>query len=118
MTVWDPGDGARVFPISTGDETRGYRTAAWYGLVGRYWGTFQAFGVYADHGWYLYEDLGSILIHGAPYQIQNGQKVYQDLEALGAYPASRGCIRLDPDDAQWFTDWGPEGVPLAVVPRE
>ncbi|NLE95811.1 MAG: L,D-transpeptidase, partial [Dehalococcoidia bacterium] len=118
MTVWDPTDGPHVFPISTGDETRGYRTPAWYGLVGRYWGTFEAFGVFADHGWYLFEDLGSILIHGAPYQIQNGQKVYQDLEALGAYPASRGCIRLNPEDATWLTDWGPEGVPLAIVPRE
>ena len=117
MTVWDPDQAPRVFPISTGDETRGYRTPPWYGLVGRYWGTFHAFGVYADHGWYLYEDAGSILIHGAPYQLVDGQKLYRDLEALGAYPASRGCIRLKPEDALWLTEWNPQGVPLAVVPR-
>jgi lipoprotein-anchoring transpeptidase ErfK/SrfK len=117
MTIWDPGQPPRELPISTGDEARGYHTPAWYGLVGPYWGTFQAFGVYADEGWYLFEDVGSILIHGAPYRLVDGQKVYQDLDALGNYPASRGCIRLAPEDARWFTAWGPEGVPLVILPR-
>jgi lipoprotein-anchoring transpeptidase ErfK/SrfK len=117
MTVWDPGHGARPMPVSTGDGERGYRTPAWYGLVGDYWGTFQAFGTYADNGWYLYEDAGSILIHGAPYVLQNGKKVYEDLDALGRYPASRGCIRLRPEDADWFTQWRPKGVPLVILPH-
>ncbi len=124
MTVWDPGAGAdmagqrlREMPVSTGDETRGYRTLAWYGLVGDYWGTFSSFGVYADEGWYLFEDAGSILIHGAPYKKINGQKVYEDMAALGAYPASRGCIRLAPEDARWFTEWQPQGVPLVILPK-
>ena len=122
MTIWDPasaatgGQSVRQMPVSTGDETRGYRTPAWYGLVGKYWGTFHAFGVYADEGWYLFEDGGSILIHGAPYKWVDGQRVYQELDALGNYPASRGCIRLSPDDAKWFTAWGPEGVPLVILP--
>ena len=89
MTIWDPGKPLREMPVSTGDETRGYRTPAWYGLIGDYWGTFHAFGTYADDGWYLYEDAGSILIHGAPYELVDGQKVYEDLDALGNYPASR-----------------------------
>lgn len=117
MTIWEPGQPVRELPISTGDPTRGYRTPAWYGLVGSYWGTFQAFGVYADEGWYLFEDVGSILIHGAPYRLVDGVKVYEDLEALGNYPASRGCIRLRPEDARWFTAWGPKGVPLVILPR-
>ena len=117
MMVWDPGQPPREMPVSTGDETRGYRTPAWYGLVGKYWGTFHAFGVYADDGWYLFEDSGSILIHGAPYKLVDGQKVYEDLDALGSYPASRGCIRLTPEDARWFTAWDPEGVPLVILPK-
>lgn len=124
MTIWDPdasapmaGQRLRAMPVSTGDESRGYRTLAWYGLVGNYWGTFSSFGVYADEGWYLFEDAGSILIHGAPYKLVNGQKVYEDMDALGAYPASRGCIRLAPEDAAWFTQWQPRGVPLVILPK-
>ena len=44
-------------------------------------------------------------------------QVYQDLDALGTYPASRGCIRLNPDDASWFTQWNPEGMPLVILPK-
>ncbi len=117
MIVWDPGQAVREIPVSTGDESRGYRTPAWYGLVGRYVGTFSSFGVYADEGWYLFEDAGSILIHGAPYRLENGVKVYEDMAALGNYPASRGCIRLHPEDARWFSEWKPQGVPLVILPR-
>jgi lipoprotein-anchoring transpeptidase ErfK/SrfK len=117
MIVWDPGQPTREIPVSTGDESRGYRTPAWYGLVGKYVGTFQAHGVYADEGWYLFEDAGSILIHSAPYKRVDGVKVYEDMEALGSYPASRGCIRLRPEDALWFTEWNPQGVPLVILPR-
>jgi lipoprotein-anchoring transpeptidase ErfK/SrfK len=118
MTVWEPGRPPREIPVSTGDESRGYRTPAWYGLVGKYVGTFQAHGVYADEGWYLFEDAGSILIHSAPYKLAGGVKLYEDMEALGSYPASRGCIRLRPEDAVWFTEWGPKGVPLVILPRK
>jgi hypothetical protein len=118
MTVWDPPKPARIMPVSTGDESRGYRTLAWYGLVGDPWGTFQASGVYADEGWYLFEDAGHILIHSTPYKLVNGQKVYEDTEALGAYPASKGCIRLTPEDAQWFTGWNPKGVPVVILPKD
>ena len=53
MTIWEPDKAARELPISTGDEEQGYHTPAWYGLVGKYWGTFHAYGTYADEGWYL-----------------------------------------------------------------
>jgi hypothetical protein len=82
MIVWDPGQPTRIMPVSTGDESRGYRTLAWYGLVGDYWGTFHSSGVYADEGWYLFEDVGHILIHGTPYRIVGGQKVYEQVDAL------------------------------------
>jgi hypothetical protein len=118
MTAWDPGHPTRIMPVSTGDETRGYRTLSWYGLVGNYWGTFQASGVYADEGWYLFQDAGDILIHGTPYKLVDGQKVYEDMEALGAYPASKGCIRLAPEDATWFTEWNPKGVPIVILPKD
>ena len=120
MVVWDQTAEAslRELPVSTGDESRGYRTPPWYGLVGKYEGTFQSFGVYADEGWYLFEDHGSILIHSAPYKLIDGQKVYEDMEALGAYPASHGCIRLAPEDAAWFTTWNPQGVPLVILPKD
>ncbi len=119
MTIWEPSRPIRELPISTGDETRGYRTPAWYGLVGKYWGTFHAFGTYADEGWYLYEDpTGTILIHSAPYRLINGEKHYEDLDALGNYPASHGCIRLSPADATWFTAWQPQGTPLVILPKK
>jgi lipoprotein-anchoring transpeptidase ErfK/SrfK len=104
--------------VSTGDEARGYRTPPWYGLIGEYAGTFQSFGVYADEGWYLFEDGGKILIHGAPYKLIDGQKVYEDMDALGVYPASHGCIRLAPEDAVWLTAWDPQGVPLVILPKD
>ena len=118
MIAWDPGQPTRIMPVSTGDESRGYRTLAWYGLVGDYWGTFQASGVYADEGWYLFEDAGHILIHSTPYRLVEGQKVYEQVDALGAYPASKGCIRLTPEDAKWFTDWSPRGTPIVILPKD
>ena len=119
MTIWEPDKAARELPISTGDEDQGYYTLAWYGLVGKYWGTFHAYGTYADEGWYLFDDpTGSILVHSAPYELVDGKKVYVDLDALGNYPASHGCIRLTPDDARWFTAWKPQGVPLVILPKK
>jgi lipoprotein-anchoring transpeptidase ErfK/SrfK len=117
MTIWEPDQPVRELPVSTGDVSQGWRTAAWYGLVGHHVGTFNAFGVYADDAWYLFRDAGDILIHSAPYRLVDGVKEYQALDALGSYPASRGCIRLRPEDARWFTSWQPEGVPLVILPR-
>ena len=91
-------------------------TPAWEGEVGRYIGTFFAFDVYADNAWYLFEHDGGILIHSAPYTIENGVKVYQDLEALGVRPMSHGCIRLPPEEAVWLTEWGPQGAHVIITP--
>ncbi len=116
MLVAEGGVIVADLPISSGDPDQGYRTPAWVGRVGEYWGTFSANGVSADHGWFLFRHEGNILIHGAPYVIENGVKRYKEMYALGTFPASRGCIRLRPEDAEWFTQWGPYGVPIIILP--
>jgi len=116
--IYEDGVETRSLPCSTGLPDPQMNTPAWEGVVGEYWGTFFAYDVYADDAWYLFKSLGSILIHSSPYTIENGVKVYQDLEILGVRPASHGCIRLSPEDAFWFTEWGPEGVPIVITPLE
>jgi len=117
MTVVEQGHVLRVIPVSTGDPDRGWFTPAWSGRIGEFWGTFSANGVTADDAWYLFKAGGSILIHSSPYTLAaDGNKVYQGVDDLGMFPASRGCIRVAPDEAQWFTAWGPYDVPIVVLP--
>lgn len=117
MTIVEEGHVLRTLPISTGDPDRGWYTPAWSGKIGEYWGTFTANGATADEAWYLFQANGSILIHSAPYTLApDGSKLYQGLDELGIFPASRGCIRLAPEDARWFSDWGPYQVPIVVLP--
>jgi lipoprotein-anchoring transpeptidase ErfK/SrfK len=117
MLVVEAGRTVRAIAISSGDPDRGWYTPAWTGKVGPYWGTFTANGVTADDAWYLFQAGGSILIHSVPYTVGfDGSKVYQGLENLGVFPASRGCIRVAPEDASWLTQWGPYDVPIVVLP--
>lgn len=117
MTVVEAGRVLRTLPISTGDPDRGWYTPAWSGRIGEYWGTFTANGVSADEAWYLFPAGGSILIHSSPYTLAaDGRKIYQGLDELGVFPGSRGCIRIAPDDAAWFTAWGPYDTPIVVLP--
>ncbi len=116
--VYEDGVEVRTMPCSTGLPDPQKNTPAWEGVVGEYWGTFFAYDVYADEAWYLFKSLGSILIHSSPYTLENDVKVYQDIEALGVRPASHGCVRMSPEDARWFTEWGPEGVPIVITPLE
>jgi lipoprotein-anchoring transpeptidase ErfK/SrfK len=117
MVVYENGLEIRHIPVSTGkpdqEETM---TPAWEGDVGRYVGTFFSFGTWADEAWYLFDHYGSMLIHGAPYIKENGAKVYQELDALGARPASHGCIRLPPEEAAWFSSWNPQGAHVIIRP--
>ncbi len=117
MYVYENGEQIRRIPVSTGipdqEETM---TPAWEGEVGRWVGTFFSFGVWADEAWYLFEHYGSMLIHGAPYIQENGNKVYQELDALGVRPASHGCIRLPPKEAKWFSAWEPTGAHVIILP--
>lgn len=117
MTIVEDGRVLRTVPISSGDPDRGWYTPAWSGRIGEFWGTFTANGVSADEAWYLFQAGGSILIHSAPYTLAaDGSKVYQGMDELGVFPASRGCIRVAPDDAAWFSAWGPYGTPIIVLP--
>lgn len=117
MTVVQDGALVRELAISTGDPDRGWYTPAWTGRIGEYWGTFTANGASADDAWYLFKAGGSILIHSAPYTLaEDGAKIYQGMDELGVFPASRGCIRISPDDARWFTQWGPYDVPIVILP--
>ena len=117
MTVVQQGRVLRTLRISTGDPDRGWYTPAWAGRIGEYWGTFTANGASADEAWYLFQAGGSILIHSSPYTLAaDGSKLYQGLDELGVFPASRGCIRISPDDAAWFSAWGPYDTPIVVLP--
>lgn len=116
--IYENGVEIRTLPCSTGLPDADKYTPAWTGVIGEYWGTFFAYDVYADDAWYLFKSQGSILIHSAPYTLVDGEKVYQDLDLLGKRSASHGCVRIHPDDARWFTDWQPEGVPIVITPPE
>ncbi len=116
MVVGEGDSILKIFPVSTGDPQKD-GTPAWLGTVGKYWGTFEsADGSYADNAWYLFRHNGAILIHSDPYFMMNGRREYIELDALGHRPASHGCIRMAPRDAEWLTMWNPKGVPILITP--
>ena len=115
LYIFEHGKLFRDIPCSTGLPEPDKYTPSSTGVVGKYWGTFFAFDVYADDAWYLFKSAGSILIHSLPYTYdEEGNKVYQDRDLLGVRPSSHGCIRIAPEDAKWLTEWNPEGVPYTV----
>lgn len=116
MHVYENGVKIRTIPCSTGFPSRDSFTPAWVGRVGDFQGTFFSFGTYADDAWFLFRSSGDILIHGLPYVYEGGEKVYREMEALGRYPASHGCIRIHPDDARWLTEWNPKGTLIIITP--
>lgn len=122
MIIYEGKSVARALPISSGwPGVRKTMTPAWSGKVGEYWGTFESFGTTQDLGYWLFTDHltdgswnGDILIHGAPYLFDaNGAKVY-NLDHIGVTPSSHGCIQLLPEDAEWFHQWDPVGVPIII----
>jgi len=114
--VYENGFKIKTIPCSTGKPILDHFTPTWVGRVGELRGTIFSFGVYADNAWELFKASGTILIHGAPYVYIDGKKVYQDLDSLGHYPSSHGCIRVHPADADWLTAWDISGVPVVVTP--
>jgi len=113
LYVYEDGIQIRAIPVSTG--VRMSYTPAFRGQVGRYVNTFYSFGSFIEHAWYLTRATGNIYIHGAPYTLSEGQKVYDGLEFLGVKPVSHGCIRVHPADAEWLAQWNPTGVPIVVT---
>jgi hypothetical protein len=90
MYIFEQGTLVRDILCSAGLPDPDKYTPAWSGVVGKYWGTFFAFEVYADEAWYLYKSDGSILIHSLPYTLQDDAKVYQDRDALGVSMGTGG----------------------------
>ncbi len=133
MLIYEAGFLVRVLPVTTGwPGARPSITPVFRGFVGPYWGTFASFGALHDHGYYLFTDYlsepweawnlpgsgawnGDVLIHGAPYTFGPDGEVVYDLSGIGRYPVSHGCIRLLPEDAEWFSQWDPIGVPITIL---
>jgi len=107
----------RSIPVSTGRPTSRTLTRAWKGQVGDDWGhRWLNESLQADHIWFLFKDLyGNILIHSVPYTQQGDAKTYDQLDALGVRPSSRGCIRISPQDAAWLKRWNPIGVDILIT---
>ncbi len=117
--VYESGIEIRAIPASTGRPVANGFTPAWRGDVGRYWGggPFLNTSLWSDHMWYLFPGpQGSILIHSVPYTRDGDVKIYDRLDALGVEPASHGCVRISPQDAQWLQAWDPVGVPIEITP--
>jgi lipoprotein-anchoring transpeptidase ErfK/SrfK len=116
MHVYEAGVEIRTLPVSTGVPP--LYTPAFYGRVGHYVSSFYSHGYWADNAWYLFTASGNIYIHGAPYRVVEGTRVYQGIEFLGVQPSSRGCIRLHPADADWLTAWNPEEALIIIEPPD
>lgn len=113
--LFEYGELLRAIPASTGLPESDKYTPAASGEVGVYVETFFSFGTHQDNAWYLFQSAGGIYIHGLPYTYdENGEKVYQDRDALGVRPSSHGCIRIAPEDTLWLLEWNPIGVPFTV----
>ena len=119
MHVYENGLEVRQVKVSTGQPVANAFTPAWRGKVGPFWGSapFRNSDLWADYIWYLFPgDQGSILIHSVPYTRSGNTKIYDRPEALGVKPASRGCIRISPEDAEWLAAWNPVGVLIEITP--
>lgn len=119
LHIYEDGTEVRIIPISTGRPVANAFTPAWRGKVGPYWGSgpFLNTHLWSDHMWYLFPGArGSILIHSVPYDRDGDVKIYDRLDALGVEPASHGCVRISPQDAEWLQTWDPVGVPIQITP--
>jgi lipoprotein-anchoring transpeptidase ErfK/SrfK len=119
MHVYENGVEVRTIPVSTGAPVANAFTPPWRGAVGDYWGggPFRDNSYWADYMWYLFPgEEGSILIHSVPYLRSGDMKIYDRPDALGVRPASHGCVRISPEEAEWLKAWDPVGVPIEITP--
>ena len=116
LRVYENGVEVRALPASTGIPP--LHTPAFLGHIGRYASTIYGYGEWADNAWYVLTARGNIYIHGAPYTLSEGVKVYKEIESLGVRPSSHGCIRLYPADAEWLTAWDPQSAPILITPLD
>jgi lipoprotein-anchoring transpeptidase ErfK/SrfK len=119
MHVYENGVEIHTIPVSTGAPVANAFTPPWRGVVGDYWGggPFRDNNYWADYMWYLFPgEEGSILIHSVPYLRSGDMKIYDRPDALGVRPASHGCVRISPEEAEWLKAWGPVGVSIEITP--
>jgi lipoprotein-anchoring transpeptidase ErfK/SrfK len=119
MHVYESGVEIHTIPVSTGAPVANAFTPPWRGAVGDYWGggPFRDTDYWADYMWYLFPgEEGSILIHSVPYLRSGDMKIYDRPDALGVRPASHGCVRISPEEAEWLKAWDPVGVPIEITP--
>jgi lipoprotein-anchoring transpeptidase ErfK/SrfK len=119
MHVYENGVEIHTIPVSTGAPVANAFTPPWRGAVGDYWGggPFRDTDYWADYMWYLFPgEEGSILIHSVPYLRSGDLKIYDRPDALGVRPASHGCVRISPEEAEWLKGWDPVGVPIEITP--
>jgi lipoprotein-anchoring transpeptidase ErfK/SrfK len=119
MRVYENGVEIRAIPVSTGAPVANAFTPPWRGVVGDYWGggPFRDTNFWADYMWYLFPgEEGSILIHSVPYLRSGDMKIYDRPDALGVRPASHGCVRISPQEAEWLKAWDPVGTPIEITP--
>lgn len=119
LHVYENGVEIRTIPVSTGAPVANAFTPAWRGQVGTFWGgaAFRNSNLWSDYIWYLFPgEQGSILIHSVPYTRSGESKIYDRPEALGVEPASRGCVRISPQDAEWLAAWNPVGALMEITP--
>lgn len=118
MYVYENGEKIRTIPVSTGAPTSKTFTPSWQGTVGADWGggAFPVDKLLAEHIWYLFPGPeGSILIHSVPYSLDGQIKRYDQVEALGVKPVSRGCVRISTTDANWLKNWNPVGAAIEIT---
>ncbi|MEM7034030.1 MAG: L,D-transpeptidase [Chloroflexota bacterium] len=118
MFIFEDGVQIRTIPVSTGRPVTDAFTPSWEGEVGRYWGggPFRNSVFFSDYMWYLFPgSTGSILIHSLPYTKEGEQKIYDRPDALGVEPASHGCVRISPEDAEWLKTWNPVDVSIKIT---
>jgi lipoprotein-anchoring transpeptidase ErfK/SrfK len=113
MRVFEGASLVRLMPVSTGIDR--YHTPAFKGRVGHYVSSFHGYGSSVDHAWYITRVAGNIYIHGAPYSVRDGRKVYEDIDFLGVQPSSHGCVRIHPTDAEWLLEWDPIGAQIVIT---
>ena len=63
---------------------------------------------------YVTRIIGGYLFHSLPYAEKDETTLDREAEALLGTPASHGCIRLRPEDAEWIAKNCPNGTPCHI----
>ena len=75
------------------------------------WYAIPAYDCYVQ---YVTRIIGSYLFHSLPYAEKDEATLDTEAAALLGTPASHGCIRLRPEDAEWIAKNCPNGTPCHI----